>query len=156
MRLGTLQELDFGNDVRRRNDQLIGGAVTIAHIAPARAYCVWEIDGAERRAGAIAICVAICFSALRLSKDIGSASEVNRLVDELLCRCLPSVDFAHGDLTNSNQIPDGTGELDAKETVLVKGDNSLSFVDFCEDGEDSIPSSPSPQMTDHPNRFISS
>ena len=37
---------------------------------------------------------------LRLDEDIGSGSEVNRLVSELLGESLPSVDFAHGDLTS--------------------------------------------------------
>jgi hypothetical protein len=37
---------------------------------------------------------------LRLDEDIGSGSEVNRLVSELLGESLPPVDFAHGDLTS--------------------------------------------------------
>jgi hypothetical protein len=38
---------------------------------------------------------------LRLDEDIGSGGEVNRLVSELLGEGLPSIDFAHGDLTSS-------------------------------------------------------
>ena len=37
---------------------------------------------------------------LRLDEDIGSGSEVNRLVSELPGESFPSVDFAHGDLTS--------------------------------------------------------
>src|SRR6266850_4684993 len=40
---------------------------------------------------------------LRLDEDIGSGSEVNRLVSELVGQGLPSVDFAHGDLTGGQQ-----------------------------------------------------
>src|SRR5215470_8243935 len=44
-----------------------------------------------------------------LNEDIGSGSEVNWLVDELMCQCLPSVDFAHGDLTSREQRPEQHG-----------------------------------------------
>jgi hypothetical protein len=36
---------------------------------------------------------------LRLDEDIGSGSKVNRLIGELLGQALPSVHFAHSDLT---------------------------------------------------------
>ena len=43
---------------------------------------------------------------LRLYKDIGSGSEVNRLVSELMGQGLRSVDFAHRDLTSGEQRPE--------------------------------------------------
>jgi hypothetical protein len=36
---------------------------------------------------------------LRLDEDTWSGSKVNRLIDEFLGEALPSIDFAHGDLT---------------------------------------------------------
>jgi len=36
---------------------------------------------------------------LRLGEDTWSGSKVNRLIDEFLGEALPSIDFAHGDLT---------------------------------------------------------
>ena len=39
-------------------------------------------------------------------EDIGSGSEVNRLVSEFLGEGLPPVDFAHGDLTRGEQCPE--------------------------------------------------
>ena len=46
---------------------------------------------------------------LRPSKDIGSGSEVNRLVGELVCQRLPSVDLAHRDLPSGEQRPEQYG-----------------------------------------------
>jgi hypothetical protein len=43
---------------------------------------------------------------LRFDEDTGSGSEVNRLVSELVGEGLPSVDFAHGDLTGGKQRPE--------------------------------------------------
>src|ERR1700757_2639040 len=43
---------------------------------------------------------------LRFDEDMGSGSEVNRLVSELAGQGLPSVDFAHGDLTGGKQRPE--------------------------------------------------
>jgi hypothetical protein len=36
---------------------------------------------------------------LRLDEDTWSGSKVNRLIGEFLGQALPSIDFAHGDLT---------------------------------------------------------
>ena len=41
-----------------------------------------------------------------LDKDIGSGSEVNRLVGKFLGEGLPSVDFEHDDLAGSEQRPE--------------------------------------------------
>ena len=46
---------------------------------------------------------------LRLHEDIRSGREVNRVVGELVCQRLPSVDFAHGDLTSGKQCPEQHG-----------------------------------------------
>jgi hypothetical protein len=44
-----------------------------------------------------------------LNEDIGSGSEVNRLVSELVFQRMPSVNFAHGDLTSGEQRPEQHG-----------------------------------------------
>jgi len=44
-----------------------------------------------------------------LNEDKGSGSEVNRLVGELVCQRLPSVDFAQGDLPSGEQRPEQHG-----------------------------------------------
>src|SRR5262249_24212375 len=46
---------------------------------------------------------------LRFDEDIGSRSEVNRLVSELVHQGLPSVDFAHRNLTSGEQRPEQHG-----------------------------------------------
>src|SRR5271165_624566 len=58
--------------------------------------------------GAVASCVEIAWmtSPARM-RVIGSGSEVNRcLFGRLLCEALPSIDFAHGDLSRSKQGPE--------------------------------------------------
>src|SRR5271167_3622705 len=46
---------------------------------------------------------------LRLAEDIGSCNAVNRLVSGLVGEGLPSVDFAHRDLTGGEQRPEQHG-----------------------------------------------
>ena len=58
---------------------------------------------------------------LRFNEDIGSGREVNRLVGELACQRLPSVDFAHGDLTSGEQRPEQHG------CSLGRGQHGLGF-----------------------------
>src|SRR6516162_310029 len=52
----------------------------------------------------------LCWNLMRAvsgrGEDIGSGSEVNRLVSEFLGEGLPPVDFAHGDLTRGEQCPE--------------------------------------------------
>jgi hypothetical protein len=43
---------------------------------------------------------------LRWDEHIGSGSEVNWLVSEVLVEGLPAVDFSHGDLTSGEQRPE--------------------------------------------------
>jgi hypothetical protein len=52
------------------------------HIAGCRRDLCWNLIGG-----------------LRLDEDTWSGSEVNRLIGEFLGQALPSIDFAHGDLT---------------------------------------------------------
>jgi hypothetical protein len=56
-----------------------------------------------------------------LDEDIGSSSEVNWLVSELLGESLPSVDFAHCDLTGREQRPKQHG------CGLGRGQHRLGF-----------------------------
>jgi hypothetical protein len=46
---------------------------------------------------------------LGLDEDRWSSSKVNRLIGEFLGQALPSVDFAHGDLTSGEQRPEQHG-----------------------------------------------
>ena len=58
---------------------------------------------------------------LRSHEDIGLGSEVNRLVGELVGQDLPTVDFAHGDLTAGQQSPEQHG------CGLGRGQDCLGF-----------------------------
>jgi len=46
---------------------------------------------------------------LRLDEDIGSGSDVNRLISEVLVEGFPAVDFSHDDLTRGEQRPEQYG-----------------------------------------------
>src|SRR5215831_4224460 len=64
---------------------------------------------------------------LRLHEDIRSGREVNRVVGELVCQRLPSVDFAHGDLTSGKQCPEHLAAVSADGStvwVLIRRLNS--------------------------------
>jgi len=56
-----------------------------------------------------------------LNKDIGSGSEVNWFVSGRACQRLPSVDFAHGDPTGGEQLPEQHG------CGLGRGQHCLGF-----------------------------
>src|ERR1700751_4776689 len=71
--------------------------------------------------GAVANSVGICWRGLRLDEDIGSGSEVNRVIGEVLAEGLPSIDASHDDLTGSEQGPEQHG------SGLGGGQHGLSF-----------------------------
>ena len=58
-------------------------------------------------------CLDLCWNLIKAvsgrGEDIGSGSEVNRLVSEFLGEGLPPVDFAHGDVTRGEQCPEQHG-----------------------------------------------
>ena len=59
--------------------------------------------------GAVANSVGICWRGLRLGEDIGSGSEVNQVIGDVLTRSLPSIDASHDDLTGGEQGPEQHG-----------------------------------------------
>ena len=64
---------------------------------------------------------------LRPSKDIGLGREVNRLVGELVCQRLPSVDLAHRDLPSGEQRQNNMAAVSAEGStvwVLIRRLNS--------------------------------
>ena len=67
------------------------------------------------------MCWNLLWRGLRLNEDIGSGSQVNWLASELLGESLPSVDFAHCDLTGREQRPKQHG------CGLGRGQHRLGF-----------------------------
>jgi hypothetical protein len=85
-------------------------AVTIAATQPKRLYaCTAREVFTSSNLVPSRFVLEFDWPGLRLDEDIGSSSEVNRLGGEFLGQGLPSVDFAHDDLTSGEQCPEQHG-----------------------------------------------
>ena len=95
----------------------VAGDHRVQHFSPA----VDAVDVAGPQGCRRDLCWNLLRRGVRLGEDIGSGSEVNWLVSEPLGESLPSVDFAHRDLTGREQRPKQHG------CGLGRGQHRLGF-----------------------------